>query len=98
MFSLTPDIDHVGDDEWGCNVKNADPDSPEGVGDALGDHSGEGSLLEGRDVVSGRAPDRGQLAEAVCKTSNRQLHPDLFVSRTTKNRENQNLHFKPKTG
>ena len=76
MFSLAPDVDHVAQDEWGCDVENADPDSPEGVGNTLGDHSGESFLLEGRDVVAGRAADRGQLAEAVCKTSSGQLHAD----------------------
>ena len=76
MFSLAPDVEQVAEDEWWRDVENADPDSPEGVGDALGDQSGEGFLLEGRDVVAGRATDRGQLAEAVCQTSSGQLHAD----------------------
>ena len=47
VFSLAPDVEQVAEDEWWCDVENADPDSPKSVGDALGDQSGEGFLLEG---------------------------------------------------
>ena len=56
------------------DIEDAAPDPPEGVWNSLGDHSGEGALLERRDVVLGRPADRGQIAEAVGKTSDGQLH------------------------
>ena len=56
------------------NVEEAGSEPPEGVRDALGDHSGEGALLERRDVVAGGAADGGQLAEALGKANNRRLH------------------------
>lgn len=56
------------------NVEEAGTESPEGVGDSLGDESGEGALLERGDVVAGRATDRGQLAEALRQTNGRRLH------------------------
>ena len=52
---------------WG-HIENAGSDSPDGVGDSLGDGASEGPLLEGGDVVLGGATNGGKLAEAFGQT------------------------------
>ena len=68
VFSLSPGVDQVGDDEWWGHIENACSDSPDGVGDTLGDCASKGPLLEGGDVVLGGATNCGKLAEAFGQT------------------------------
>merc|ERR1712170_315423 len=64
VLGLDTVVDHVGGDDGRNNEEEGFPDPPESVGDSLGDGSGEGPLLHGRQVVLGGAADGGEGAEA----------------------------------